>query len=168
MLRTYTRGVTALRTNLRLLQSAIVFAAIALTACQDLIGPKEEKETPVAGAFMLADVGGNQLPATIYEGPWNINGQQLNIRLSIQAGGLALTGSAYELDIGMFLTMSGQTAPAPIIVRGTFTKTGSQIVLQSDNPKDRPVTATMKGSGTITIALDLIGDGHPQVYTFRK
>ena len=164
MLHTYMRGIAARRTRLYLIKSAIVFAAIALTACKDIGGPQESS---VAGSYALADVGGNRLPATVYEGPLTVNGQRLNVKMAVQNGTLQLTEDRYQMQVAITAAVLGQDVPLPITDTGSFTKNGSQFVFTSNDPKIGvfPVTIT---SNAVALKIDVSGDGHPPTYQFRK
>jgi len=146
------------------MQPAIVFAAIALTACQDIGGPKEET---VAGTYALADVGGNRLPTTVYEGPLTINGQRVNVTMAVQSGTLQLTENRYQVQVAIIASVLGQNAPVPIVDAGSYTKNGGQLVFKSDDPKINPFPVTIT-STSVTLKIDVSGDGHPPSYQFRR
>ena len=166
MLLTYARRIAAHRRRLRLLQSGIVFAAIALNACSELSGPKEPS---ISGTYDLADIGGSAVPAVIYQGPFNYAGQRWNIQLQVHHGSLELDGNGYTLFVIMVMNGDGfNNTPLPYIDTGTFTKNGSQITFTSDDDVGFSFGGTETANGTVALGLDLAGNRQLLAYHFQK
>src|SRR5262249_19601781 len=121
---------------------------------------------PVIGTYALADVGGNRLPTTVYEGPMTINGQRLDVKLAVQIGTLQLTENRYQMQLSVTATVLGQNVPLPFSDSGTYTKNGSQLMFTSDAKGGAFQVAITNGA--LTFKIDMSGDGHPPTYQFRK
>ena len=152
--------------SLRLLATTI--SLIAVTGCSDEATDPLDVPGGITGNYVLADVGGNRVPATIYEGPWTLNGQRINVRITVRGSTLQLgSGARYTLLIQLEATTQGQTAPVPITDEGEYRRSGDRIDFLSDDAEIGSFSGTVRSTG-ITVPIDLVGDGHPPVFTFRK
>ena len=163
---TYTRAALARKGLLRPLSAALTISLAGVAACSELGGPSEPS-TSVTGSYTLANVGGNTLPTMIYEGPYTINGQRVNLRLAMHNGTLQLNGNRYQFQLGIVATVGGQNAPLPFTDQGTYTKNGSQIAFRSDDASVGSFAGSLDQAG-LSVLIDLVGDKHPPVYQFRK
>jgi hypothetical protein len=163
---TYTRVASARRSWLRPYSAVLALTLAAASGCSELSGPSD-KTPPVTGSYTLADVGGNRLPATIYEGPYTINGQRVTLKLAVQSATLQLTGNSYKFQVGMTATIGGQTAPLPILDEGTYTRNGSQLSFRSNDATVGSFAGTVS-QDRLEVAIDFVGDQHPPIYQFRR
>ena len=166
LLFTYKRAAWVRKAMLCLFSATLATSLVAVSGCSELSGPSESSSS-VSGTYTLADVGGNRLPATIYEGPYTINGQRVNLRLAVQTATLQLNGDRYVFSVGMIANIAGQTAPLPINDQGSYTKNGNQLAFKSDDPKVGSFAGNISQAG-VGILIDFVGDQHPPVYQFRK
>ena len=162
----YTRAGLARKSWLRPFAGALALTLVALGGCSELSGPSD-KQPSVTGNYTLADVGGNRLPATIYEGPYTVNGQRINLRLAVAGATLQLTGNSYQFQVAMTATMGGQTAPLPIADEGTYTRNGNQLSFRSKDPNVGSFAGNVS-QDRLDIAIDFVGDQHPPIYQFRR
>jgi hypothetical protein len=152
--------------HLRLLTAA--YALTAVVGCSDDSSTPFEAPSQITGMYALADVGGNALPASIYDGPWTINGQRINVRISVKSSTLLLdTDERFELLLQLEAVAQEQTAPLLLSVQGTYRRVGERIDFRSDDASQGGFVAGLRGN-ELTIPIDLAGDGHPPIYTFRK
>jgi hypothetical protein len=157
-------GLAAHRRSLRLIQSALVCATIALTACSEINAPSEPV---VSGEYELDNIAGNAVPTTIYEGPFDWAGQQIRVTYQVHHGSLELDGNGYTLFVIMLMTGDGIDMPIPYVDTGTFTSKGTQITFRSDDA-GYSFTGIENTNGTVSVTLDLAGAKHPLTYQFRK
>ena len=166
LLFTYTRAALARKAWLRPFSAALGLSLLTLSACSELSGPSDSSSS-VTGTYTLSDVGGNPVPAVIYEGPYTINGQRVNLRLAVQTATLQLTGNRYQFQVGMIANIGGQQAPLPINDQGSYTRNGSQLSFRSDDAKVGSFAGNISQAG-LGILIDFVGDQHPPVYQFHK
>ncbi|MGH7467431.1 MAG: hypothetical protein ACRENP_05540 [Longimicrobiales bacterium] len=152
---------------LRLLARLLVIFQPLLASCSVDATDPFDAPAEIAGRYTLADVGGNRLPTTIYEGPWQLNGQRLNVQIAIRSSTLQLTGQRYSLLMQLEATAQGQTVPVPIADEGEYRRSGERIDFHSDDETVGSFVGHLRGTG-ITVSIDLIGDGHPPTFLFRK
>ena len=143
----------------------LALAALGVSACSD--SPSEPEEVDVTGTYALASVGGNRLPASIYEGPMPAGGQTIQVRVDVPGGSLRLDAERYELRVQMTLHAQGQTAPASLLDRGSYEQVGDRIEFTSDDADVGAFRGTLS-SGTIGLVMNLIGEADPPLYQFRK
>ena len=159
-------NVERLPKHLRLLTAA--YALTAVVGCSDDPSTPFEAPSQVTGMYALADVGGNALPASVYDGPWTINGQRINVNISVKSSTLLLgADDRYELLIQLEAVAQNQTAPLLISEQGTYSLSSERVDFRSDSPAVGGFVGGLRGN-QITVPIDLAGDGHPPIYTFRK
>ena len=152
--------------RLLLLAATLISVAIVLGGCDQISGP-QDGPAELTGSYTLADVGGNTLPAMIYEGPFPINGQRVNVRLDIRSSTMQLEANArYSIALTVDATAEGRTVPLSLTDHGEYSRNGNALEFRSQDG-----SGTFNGSvrGTdVSVLIDLAGDRHPPTYLFRK
>jgi hypothetical protein len=151
-----------------LLTAAFAISLAAFSACvKDASGPQDEA-VAVEGTYALEEVGGNALPATIYEGPWNSGGQQIQVRLEMASGSLELDEEgSYTILMQIRITTGGKSGPASLSDTGSYTRSGDTVTFRSNKGAGDVFTGRLR-NGSLTLQLDIVGDRHAQIYEFRK
>src|SRR5262249_12931105 len=154
---------------LRLLAVALVVTSPGATGCRvaDATGPRETVPADISGTYALADVGGNKLPTSIYQGPFTVNGQKMDVRIDVLGSTLQLNGTRYSLRMQFQAVAQGQTVPVIVADSGTYTKTADAVSFTSPEQKFGRVTRSIE-NGDLKVSMDLVGDGFPPTYLFRK
>jgi hypothetical protein len=143
----------------------ILFSA-ATSGCRNVDGPNDAPQD-ISGTYALADVGGNTLPTSIYQGPWTVNGQKMDVRISVVASTLQFDATRYSLRMQFQVAAQGQTLPLSIADSGSYSKALTVVSFTSDNPKVGVFTGNLR-DGALTVSIDFVGDGYPPTYLFRK
>jgi len=112
-------------------------------------------------------VGGNQLPTSIYQGPWTVNGQKMDVRINVVGSTIQFDAKRYSLRMQFQVAAQGQALPLSIADSGSYSKTADVISFTSDNQKVGVFTGNLR-SGALTVSIDFVGDGYPPTYVFRK
>ena len=158
------RGAAPGARRLRRLAATFAVATVALACTDDPSGPEVSDPT---GTWALSTVGGNRLPASIYEGPWPAGGQTLQVRIDVPGGSLRIEQGRYEFRIQLAVNAQGRSAPGTIVDEGTYELAGGRIRFRSDDPEVGSFEGDLARDG-IRVVLDLIGDGHPPLFQFSK
>ena len=153
----------------RLLRAALVLISAGATGCRigDASGPAKDAPTDISGTYALADVGGNKLPTSIYRGPYTINGQKMDVRIDVVGSTFQFDATRYSLRMYFQVAAQGQTVPLSITDSGSYSKTADVISFTSDQQKVGRLTGNIH-SGELKMSIDLVGDGYPPIYLFRK
>jgi hypothetical protein len=159
------RGVAPSARRLRTMAAALALATIALTGCSD--DPTGPESADPTGIWTLATVGGNRLPASVYEGPWRTGEQTLQVRIDVPGGTLRIESGRYEFRIQLTVTAQGRSAPGTIVDEGTYVLGGGRIRFRSDDADMGAFEGDMGRDG-VRVLLDLVGDGHPPLFHFGK
>ena len=152
----------------RLLATTLVLTSAGLTGCRigDASGPS--KDVPdISGTYALADVGGNALPTSIYQGPWTVNGQKMDVRINVVGSTIQFDATRYSLRMQFQVAAQGQALPLSIADSGSYSKTADVISFTSDNQKVGLFTGNLR-NGALSVSIDFVGDGYPPTYVFRK
>jgi len=153
----------------RLLAATLVLTSAGLTGCRtgDATGPSKDVPTDIAGTYALADVGGNTLPTSIYQGPWTVNGQKMDVRINVVGSTIQFDAKRYSLRMQFQVAAQGQALPLSIADSGSYSKTADVISFTSDNQKVGVFTGNLR-NGALSVSIDFVGDGYPPTYVFRK
>jgi len=153
----------------RLLAATLVLTFAGPTGCRigDASGPSKDAPTDIAGTYTLADVGGNQLPTSIYQGPWTVNGQKMDVGIKVVGSTIQFDGMRYSLRMQFQVAAQGQALPLSIADSGSYSKTADVISFTSDNQKVGLFTGNLR-NGALSVSIDFVGDGYPPTYVFRK
>jgi hypothetical protein len=153
----------------RLLGSALVLTLAGATGCRigDASGPSKDVPTDIAGTYALADVGGNKLPTSIYQGPYTVNGQKMDVRIDVVGSTFQFDATRYSLRMYFQVAAQGQTVPLSIADSGSYSRTADVISFTSDQQKVGRLTGNIH-NGDLKMSIDLVGDGYPPTYLFRK
>ena len=152
----------------RLLATTLVLTSAGLIGCRigDASGPS--KDVPdISGTYALADVGGNTLPTSIYQGPWTVNGQKMDVRINVVGSTIQFDATRYSLRMQFQVAAQGQALPLSIADSGSYSKTADVISFTSDNQKVGLFTGNLR-NGALSVSIDFVGDGYPPTYVFRK
>ena len=138
---------------------------LALAACsKSATAPVDT----VSGSYSLSAVDGDDPPVTIYEGSVRASdGSAIAAKIAVTDGTLDLDGDQYELTIKVRVTAQGQAATQTIKDEGSFTRTGTSIVFESDGDVFDKFKGTLSG-GKLKLKLDLLGSGDAVEYAYVK
>ena len=165
--RTYNHAPPTLPRWGRLLGAMLVLSSAgATTGCRNVDEPNDAP-ADIAGTYVLADVGGNKLPTSIYQGPFMVNGQKIDARIDVVGSTLQLDATRYTLRVQFQVAAQGQTVPLIVSDSGTYTKTADAVSFASPEQKFGRLTGTIE-DGDLKVSIDLVGDGYPPTYLFRK
>ena len=152
--------------SIRLVVRALSLAA--MTSCSSDAAAPVDAPQNLAGRYALADVGGNRVPVNIYDGPWTIAGERVNVRIDVVGSELELDEDGfYSFVVALKLESGGKIAPLTISDEGEWELQNGKITFASDDPESGSFMGTLSG-GTVSVQIDLVGDGHPPVYRYRK
>jgi hypothetical protein len=149
--------------------AALVLTFIGAIGCGagDASAPRESAPADIAGIYVLSDVGGNKLPTSIYQGPFTVNGQKMDVRIDVIGSTLQLNGTRYSLRMQFQAVAQGQTVPVIVADSGTYSKTADAVSFTSAEQKFGRLTGSIQ-NGDLKVSIDLVGDGYPPTYLFRK
>jgi len=164
------RPVTIETRHMRRFKYAQILLSLTLagaTGCRagDASGPREDAD--ISGTYALADVGGNKLPTSIYQGPYTVNGQKMDVRIDVVGSTFQFDATRYSLRMYFQVAAQGQTVPLSVVDSGSYSKTADVISFTSDQQKVGRLTGNIH-NGELKMSIDLIGDGYPPIYLFRK
>jgi hypothetical protein len=165
-LRTYVQTPPARLRWALLLVVALALTLVEATGCRTPDGPKDVA-ADIAGTYALADVGGNRLPTSIYQGPYTVNGQKMDVRIDVVGSTLQLDATRYVLRMQFQVAAQGQTVPLTVTDAGSYTKTADAVSFTSDEQKLGRLAGSTQ-NGELKVSIDLVGDGYPPTYLFRK
>jgi hypothetical protein len=153
----------------RLLVAALVLTSAGATGCGivEPSGPHNDVPTDISGTYALADVGGNKLPTSVYQGPYTVNNQKMDVRIDVVGSTLQLDATRYSLRMQFQVSAQGQTVPLIVSDTGTYTKTADVVSFTSPEQKLGRLTGNIQ-NGELKVSIDLVGDGYPPTYLFRK
>ena len=151
----------------RLLPAALLLTAAGASGCGDSRAAPNNTSTDISGTYVLADVGGNKLPTSIYQGPFPVNGQKIDARIDVVGSTLLLDATRYTLRIQFQVAAQGQTVPLSVIDSGTYNKTAEVLSFASADQRVGRLAGSIQ-SGDLKVSIDLVGDGYPPTYLFRK
>lgn len=121
-----------------------------------------------SGSYSLSAVDGDDPPVTIYEGNLRASdGSAVSAKIAVTDGTLDLDGDQYELTIKVRVTAQGQSATQTIKDEGSFTRTATQIVFESDGDEFGTFKGSLSG-GKLKLKLDLLGSGDAVEYAYVK
>lgn len=133
----------------------------------DASGPSNDASADLSGTYALADVGGNKLPTSIYQGPYTVNGQKMDVRIDVVGSTFQFDATRYLLRMYFQVAAQGQTVPLSVVDSGSYSKTADVISFTSDQQKVGRLTGNIN-NGELKMSIDLVGDGYPPIYLFRK
>lgn len=164
---TYDRTPPARLRWKRLFGAALVLTFATASGCRsaDATGPREDAD--ISGTYALADVGGNKLPTSIYQGPYVVNGQKMDVRIDVYGSTMQLDAARYVLRMAFQVAAQGQTVPLVVSDSGTYTTSADVISFTSPEQKLGRLTGSIQ-NGDLKISIDIVGDGYPPTYLFRK
>lgn len=152
----------------RLFAAVLVLSSTGATGCgaHDATEP-EEVPAEISGTYALADVGGNKLPTSIYQGPYTVNGQKMDVRIDVVGSTLELDAPSYVLNMAFLVSAQGQQVPLFVSDSGTYSTTADMISFTSPKQKLGRLAGNI-ANGDLKVSIDLAGDGYPPTYLFRK
>ena len=151
----------------RLLVAALSLTSAGATGCGNPSGPTKDGPTDISGTYALTDVGGNRLPTSIYQGPYTVNGQKMDVRIDVVGSTLQLDATRYTLRMQFQVAAQGQTVPLTVTDVGSYSKTADVVSFTSDEQKLGRLAGNIQ-NGDLKVSIDLAGDGYPPTYLFRK
>jgi anti-sigma28 factor (negative regulator of flagellin synthesis) len=153
----------------RLFVAALVLTSAGTTGCGivDPSGQPKDVPTDISGIYVLSDVGGNKLPTSIYQGPFTVNGQKMDVRIDVVGSTIQLDATRYSLRMQLQVAAQGQTVPLSITDAGSYSKTADVVSFASDEQKVGRLTGNIR-NGDLKVSIDLVGDGYPPTYLFHK
>jgi len=151
----------------RLFGAALVLTFATASGCRsaDATGPREDAD--ISGTYALADVGGNKLPTSIYQGPYVVNGQKMDVRIDVVGSTLQLDETRYVLAMAFLVSAQGQQVPLFVADSGSYSKNADVIAFTSPQLKLGRLAGSIQ-NGDLKVSIDLAGDGYPPTYLFRK
>ena len=147
--------------------AALVLTFATASGCRSADGTGPREDADISGTYALADVGGNKLPTSIYQGPFPVNGQKIDARIDVVGSTLLLDATRYTLRIQFQVAAQGQTVPLSVIDSGTYNKTAEVLSFASADQRVGRLAGSIQ-SGDLKVSIDLVGDGYPPTYLFRK
>ena len=150
----------------RLLAALFVLSSVGATGCGG-DSSTAPKSADISGTYALADVGGNKLPTSIYQGPFVVNGQKMDVRIDVYGSTMELDATHYVLSMAFQVAAQGQTVPLVVTDSGTYTKTADVVSFTSPQNKLGHLTGSIQ-NGDLKVSIDIVGDGFPPTYLFRK
>ena len=153
----------------RLLAAVLALTSAGAAGCRssDASGPHTDVPADISGIYALADVGGNKLPTSVYQGPFTVNGQKLDVRIDVVGSVLQLDATRYWLRVQFQAVTQGQTVPVTVADSGTYSKTADVVTFTSPEQKFGRLAGSIQ-NGDLKVSIDLVGDGYPPTYLFRK
>ena len=153
----------------RLLGIALIVISGGTTGCNivDPHGTPRDVPTNISGTYALADVGGNKLPASVYQGPFTVNGQKMDVRIDVVGSTMQLDAKRYWLRMQFVVAAQGQTVPLIVADSGTYSTTAGVVSFTSPEQKLGRLAGNIQ-NGDLKVSIDLAGDGYPPTYLFRK
>jgi hypothetical protein len=152
----------------RLLAAALVLSSVAATGCGSDSGTApEDVPLDISGTYSLADVGGNKLPTSVYQGPFVVNGQRMDVRIDIYGSTMQLDATRYVLRMAFQVAAQGQTVPLLVSDSGTYSNVAGVVSFTSTDQKVGHLSGSIQ-NGDLKVSIDLVGDGYPPTYLFRK
>lgn len=151
----------------RLLGVALVLSAAATTGCGDSHTAPQDVPVDISGTYSLADVGGNKLPTSVYQGPFVVNGQRMDVRIDIYGSTMQLDATRYVLRMAFQVAAQGQTVPLLVSDSGTYSNAAGVVSFTSTDQKVGRLSGSIQ-NGDLKVSIDLVGDGYPPTYLFRK
>jgi hypothetical protein len=149
-----------------LLATGLALGLTGLAGCgsQDATAPRPQE---LAGTYNLATVDGANLPATVYQGPWN--DQETNVRVVVESSTLILDPSGrYALSMQLkMVNTAGQAVPGSVSDTGIYQRNGSALEFTSDNPGVHDYPGDIGDDG-VYVGIDLMGNNDPPAYLFRR
>jgi hypothetical protein len=147
---------------------SLVFVATSPVACGGSDKSTGPGDGAVTGNYALLQVDGKALPATIFDDVVEDEGQQIQLKLQIASGNLVLEGNGrFSGTLRLRITANGQTQEESLPTSGSYERAGSTITFESDDAEDPVFQGTIAG-GRLDVRLDLLEEGQPVAYTFRK
>lgn len=152
----------------RLIGAMLLLTSVGAIACGsgDATGP-EDIPTDISGTYVLADVGGNKVPTSVYQGPFTVNGQKIDARIDVVGSTLELNATRYVLSVAFLVSAQNQQVPLLVADTGSYSKQADVIAFTSPQQKFGRLTGSIQ-NGNLKVAIDLVGDGYPPTYLFRK
>lgn len=144
----------------------VAMSLAALTACSDDSGTGPE---PIAGLYQLRDVGGQTLPATIFEDMLTSPSGNFFLRILVTEASLDLTaGGRYEQRVKRSVFIDDQPAPSPTRTdRGIYSVSGDTIRFTSDLIQGVSFKGTLTAAG-ISVEQDLSEENRPLSYRYSR
>jgi hypothetical protein len=166
---TYEHIPPARRRLARSLGIALVVISAGTTGCNIVDPHATPRNVPenISGTYALADVGGNKVPASVYQGPFTVNGQKMDVRIDVVGSTMELDATRYWLRMQFLVAAQGQTVPLIVADSGTYSTTAGVVSFTSPEQKLGRLAGNIQ-NGDLKVSIDLAGDGYPPTYLFRK
>lgn len=146
--------------------AAFAAAATILTtvACGGDSSTGPQTPTNPVGFYDLAKVDRAAIPTEVYRGPYTDQGIRYNVSIQVTRGGIVLDESgAFLLAVTADISTDTRGSSVTISAAGGWEVQGGEIALRSPQGT---LTGSIK-NGTITLPLDVVGNGTNKKYTFR-
>ena len=148
----------------RLAALAAAATLITTVACGGDSSTGPQAPTNPVGFYDLSAVDRAALPKEVYRGPYTDQGIRYNVTIQVTRGGIVLDESgAFLLAVTADIATDTRANSVTISTAGGWEVHGSEIDLRSPNGT---VTGSVK-NGSITLPLDVVGNGTNKKYTFR-
>jgi hypothetical protein len=160
-----TAAISSTRLRRRRLAAFIAAATLVTTvACGGDSSTGPQTPTNPVGLYDLSAVDRAALPTEVYRGPYTDQGIRYNVTIQVTRGGIVLdeTG-AFLLAVTADVASDTRANSVTISTVGAWEVHGSEIDLRSPNGS---LTGSIK-NGSITLPLDVVGNGTNKKYTFR-
>ena len=154
---------------LLLFVAALTLTSVGTIGCGivDPHGQPKDVPTDISGIYALSDVGGNKLPTSIYQGPFTVNGQKMDVRIDVVGSTIELDATRYSLRMQFQVAAQGQTVPLTVTDTGSYSRTVDVVSFTSADQKVGRLAGSIH-NGDLKVSIDLVGDGYPPTYLFRK
>lgn len=125
---------------------AVVVAAFATTACEDLVDADS-----IAGSYDLVEVNGERLPAVMFEGETEFG----YLVATAESGLIRLRASTFTQVIEVSATLDGTAFPAGDVENsGDYSVDGQLLTFDPETPGRPTFTGTLTGSTLFTSETD--------------
>ena len=146
--------------------AAFVAAAtlVSTVACGGDSSTAPQTPTNPVGFYDLATVDRAALPTEVYRGPYTDQGIRYNVKIQVTGGGIVLSeAGVFLLGVNADVSSDTRTNSVNMQVVGAWEVHGGEIDLSNPNGS---LVGTIK-NGSITLPLDVVGNGTNKKYTFR-
>ena len=152
------------RARRRLAAFAAAATLVSTVACGGDSSTAPQTPTNPVGFYDLATVDRAAVPTEVYRGPYTDQGIRYNVKIQVTSGGIVLSeAGVFLLGVNADVSTDTRTNSVNMQVVGAWEVHGSEIDLSNPNGS---LVGTIK-NGSITLPLDVVGNGTNKKYTFR-
>ena len=153
----------------RLASIALAAAVVATSACgKDDKSPTGNNGTTV-GTYTLDKVDGGNLPAMLFAGDVDVEGETVNVTISLMSGSMTLAANnTFTGSLAVRFAIVGAPAQTETVpVTGTYAVSGNTITLTSSDPEDPQLIGTIS-NGQLMVDIDLLETGEEFSLAYKK